>query len=219
MKFFPITVVDNFFEKPDEVLDMAMNVEYNEPQRTNYPGVTSRKMSELNHDLFTWTMEKVVSLYFGQFWQVGWNCDMEFQKITPYHDKDNILNKGAIHFDPADCQLAGIVYLNKTPSKDAGTSFYKKKDQFYTAQDEYVKPLRDYHSGKEVPNIEEVCTQHFNQFEETARVQAEYNRMCMYSPDICHAPTTYGDQVRYTMRFFVTSFDADRETFPLTRRI
>ena len=62
MKFFPITIVDNFFERPDEVLDMAMNVEYNEPQRTNYPGVTSKKISELNPSLFQWTMEKVVSL-------------------------------------------------------------------------------------------------------------------------------------------------------------
>tara|TARA_B100001250_G_scaffold211196_1_gene181211 strand:+ start:336 stop:995 length:660 start_codon:yes stop_codon:yes gene_type:complete len=219
MKFFPITIVDNFFDNPDEVLDMAMNVEYNEPQRTNYPGVTSRKMSELNPSLFNWTMEKVISIYFGQFWQVGWNCDMEFQKITPCHDKDNILNKGAIHFDPADCQLAGLIYLNKNPSKDAGTSFYKKKDQFYTVKDDYLKPLRDYHSGKDVSNIEEVCTNHFNQYQETARVQAEYNRFCFYSPDIPHAPTTYGDQVRYTMRMFVTSFDANRETFPLTRRI
>ena len=218
MNFFPITVVDNFFEKPDEVLDMAMHVEYCEPQHRNYPGVISAKISELNPRLFQWTMEKIIALYFGQYWQVGWNCHMEFQKITPYHDKDNILNKGSIHFDSEDSQLAGIVYLNKTPSKDAGTSFYKKKDQFYTATSEYMKPLRDYHAGEEVPNIEEVCTNHFNKFEETARIQAEYNRLCMYSPDICHAPTTYGDQVRYTMRFFVSSFNIPLETFPLTRK-
>ena len=64
MKFFPLTVVDDFFEHPDYVLDLAKSVEYSEEDFTYYPGATSKKnLHEIDRELFQWVMEKIISLY------------------------------------------------------------------------------------------------------------------------------------------------------------
>ena len=72
--------------------------------------------------------------------------------------------------------------------------------------------------GKDIPDIEEVLEKHYNEYEETARVQAQYNRLSMYSPYTMHAPTSYGDKTRYTLRCFITRIEAPHETYPLNRR-
>ena len=43
MKFFPITVIDDFFDDPAAVKNFAESIEYDTPNETNYPGVTSKK--------------------------------------------------------------------------------------------------------------------------------------------------------------------------------
>lgn len=223
MKLFPITIVDNFFDYPDEVLELAKSVEYTDPDLTNYPGVVStKKLHEIDRELFQWSMEKIISLYWDlKFVSINWDVAMDFMKVEPYPEKDHILNKGVIHFDSEQVSCAGIVYLNKDPSKDAGTSFYKKKPdrQFYTLTDDYLNSVRQYHAGIEVPEIENIFQEHYDNFEETAKVQSYYNRMCLYSPEIWHAPTTYGETTRYTMRFFISFLNCSEQNYPLIRRV
>ena len=67
------------------------------------------------------------------FWVVcltrrwNFNSSMQFQKIKPFHkDKDHWANKGFIHLD-GNSLLAGLVYLNKNPDPDSGTSFFRVK--------------------------------------------------------------------------------------------
>ena len=225
MKLFPLTVVDDFYDNPDEVLDIAMNAEYHHREDDHYPGGISQQIYLINERLCHWTIEKMMSIYFGQFNFIRWGCVMDFQKIEPHPERNTkpLLNKGTIHWDPEDCKLAGVIYLNKEPSRDAGTSFYKPKDQFYCTSDrsfhdEYVKKVQSYHLGKDIPDIEEVLEKHYNEYEETARVQAQYNRLSMYSPYTMHAPTSYGDKIRYTLRCFITRIEAPHETYPLNRR-
>lgn len=222
MKFFPITVVDDFFDYPDQVLELAKSVEYKEPDFSNYPGVISKnKIHEIDRGLFQWSMEKIISLYWDlKFVSINWDVSMDFMKVEPHADKDSILNKGVIHFDSEQVSAAGIVYLGEA-CRDSGTSFYKKKKehQFYTLTDSYLNSVRQYHAGVDVPNIEQIFQDHYDVFEETARVQHQHNRMCLYSPEIWHAPTTYGDSTRYTMRFFISYLNCSEQNYPLTRRV
>ena len=222
MNLFPITIIDDFFEDPDQIHDLALEIDYNPRGPTAFPGVVSNPLNEISSELVQWLSEKMVSIYFGHYTWMNWRNDVDIHKEDPYPDKDSILNRGAIHWDGGNCQLAGVVYLNKKPSRDAGTSFYTTKNQFFNShrkdfQAQYLPKLKKYHAGEDVPDIEEVYSDYINQFEETARVQAKYNRLIMYDPTLWHGPTTLGDQTRYTLRTFMSGITSQHETFPLAR--
>lgn len=209
MSAFPVTVVDNFLDNPDEILKLAESVDYTQPGSNNYPGCKSiKKLYEIDLDLNNLIMSKLCSL----FWdlndsKVTWDgSGLDFMKIEPYPNKNNILNTGIIHHDGmVKTSMAGIVYLNKDSQKDCGTSFYEPKDKNYCQSASFTESLRRYHAGENVSNIEELLQNHYDSYDETIRVQNKFNRLCVYSPDVWHGVTTYGEnQTRYTLRIFAS---------------
>ena len=213
MKLFPTLVVDDFLEDPDYVLCLATNAEYNDPGHTNYPGVTSKKkIHELDQELFDIILQKI----FGYYWDlnnpVEFVVDMEFQKI----EKNG---QGIVHMDTTYGALcAGVIYLNQDMDKDAGTSFYKLIDPDYKIkQSEFLDPIARYHAGEHVDGLDNICKDHYNMFEETMRVQNQYNRLVTYGSDVWHTATSYGNQTRYTLRFFVNGLESKHQNFPLLR--
>jgi hypothetical protein len=77
-----------------------------------------------------------------------------------------------------------------------------------------------HHSGHTVDNYEKIVQDHFDNFEETARIQAKFNRLVFYSADSWHSQTTYGkkdDEDRLTFRFFISLQAQDRD-MPLRRQ-
>ena len=213
MKLFPTLVVDDFLEDPDYVLCLATNAEYNDPGHTNYPGVASKnKIHELDQELFDAILEKI----FGYYWDlnnpVKFRVDMEFQKI----EKNG---QGIIHLDTTYGALAaGVIYLNQDIDRDTGTSFYKLTDPDYKIkQHEFLDPIARYHAGEHVDGLDNICEKHYNMFEETMRVQNQYNRLVTYDSNVWHTATSYGDQTRYTLRFFVNELESKHQNFPLLR--
>ncbi len=213
MKLFPTLVVDDFLEDPDYVLCLATNAEYNDPGHTNYPGVASKnKIHELDQELFDTILQKI----FGYYWDlnnpVKFRVDMEFQKI----EKNG---QGIIHLDTTYGALAaGVIYLNQDIDKDTGTSFYKLTDPDYKIkQHEFLDPIARYHAGEHVDGLDNICDKHYNMFEETMRVQNQYNRLVTYDSNVWHTATSYGDQTRYTLRFFINELESNHQDFPLRR--
>ena len=213
MKLFPTLVVDDFLEDPDYVLCLATNAEYNDPGHTNYPGVASKnKIHELDQELFDAILQKI----FGYYWDlnnpVKFRVDMEFQKI----EKNGI---GIIHLDTTYGALAaGVIYLNQDIDRDTGTSFYKLTDPDYKIkQHEFLDPIARYHAGEHVDGLDNICEKHYNMFEETMRVQNQYNRLVTYDSNVWHTATSYGDQTRYTLRFFINELESTHQDFPLRR--
>ena len=213
MKLFPTLVVDDFLEDPDYVLCLATNAEYNDPGHTNYPGVASKnKIHELDQELFDAILQKI----FGYYWDlnnpVKFRVDMEFQKI----EKNG---QGIIHLDTTYGALAaGVIYLNQDIDRDTGTSFYKLTDPDYKIkQHEFLDPIARYHAGEHVDGLDNICEKHYNMFEETMRVQNQYNRLVTYDSNVWHTATSYGDQTRYTLRFFINELESNHQDFPLRR--
>ena len=212
MRLFPTLVVDDFLEDPDYVLCLATNAEYNDPGHTNYPGVASKKkIHELDQELFDTILQKI----FGYYWDlnnpVKFRVDMEFQKI----EKNG---QGIIHLDTTYGALgAGVIYLNQNPEKDTGTSFYELLDLGYRIEEEFLDPVARYHAGEHVDGIDRICEKHYNMFEETMRVQNQYNRLVTYDSNVWHTATSYGDQTRYTLRFFINELESTHQDFPLRR--
>ena len=212
MLLFPTLVVDDFLDNPDYVLDLAENTEYNDPGHTNYPGVASKnKIYELDQQLFDTILQKI----FGYYWDlnnpVNFNVEMEFQKIESN-------GQGIIHLDTTFGALgAGVIYLNNKPEKDTGTSFYKLLDPDYNIGEQFLDPVARSHAGEHVDELDNICEKHFNMFEETMRVQNQYNRLVTFDSNVWHAATSCGDQTRYTLRFFINELESTHQDFPLRR--
>ncbi len=213
MKLFPTLVVDDFLEDPDYVLCLATNAEYNDPGHTNYPGVASKnKIHELDQELFDAILQKIFGYYWDLNNSVKFRVDMEFQKI----EKNG---QGIIHLDTTYGALAaGVIYLNQDIDRDTGTSFYKLTDPDYKIkQHEFLDPIARYHAGEHVDGLDDICEKHYNMFEETMRVQNQYNRLVTYDSNVWHTATSYGDQTRYTLRFFINELESNHQDFPLRR--
>ena len=213
MKLFPTLVVDDFLEDPDYVLCLATNAEYSDPGHTNYPGVASKnKIHELDQELFDAILQKIFGYYWDLNNSVKFRVDMEFQKI----EKNG---QGIIHLDTTYGALAaGVIYLNQDIDRDTGTSFYKLIDPDYKIkQHEFLDPIARYHSGEHVDGLDNICEKHYNMFEETMRVQNQYNRLVTYDSNVWHTATSYGDQTRYTLRFFINELESNHQDFPLRR--
>ena len=213
MKLFPTLVVDDFLEDPDYVLCLATNAEYNDPGHTNYPGVASKnKIHELDQELFDTILQKIFGYYWDLNNSVKFRVDMEFQKI----EKNG---QGIIHLDTTYGALAaGVIYLNQDIDRDTGTSFYKLTDPDYKIkQHEFLDPIARYHAGEHVDGLDNICEKHYNMFEETMRVQNQYNRLVTYDSNVWHTATSYGDQTRYTLRFFINELESNHQDFPLRR--
>ena len=214
MKLFPTLVVDDFLEDPDYVLCLATNAEYNDPGHTNYPGVASKKkIHELDQELFDIILQNI----FGYYWDlnnpVKFRVDMEFQKI----EKNG---QGIIHLDTTYGALAaGVIYLNQDIERDTGTSFYKLLDPDYKIKEEFLDPVARYHAGEILHGheLDSICEKHYNKFEETMRVQNQYNRLVTYDSNVWHTATSYGNQTRYTLRFFINELESKHQDFPLQR--
>tara|TARA_A100001201_G_scaffold22881_5_gene25790 strand:+ start:171 stop:860 length:690 start_codon:yes stop_codon:yes gene_type:complete len=228
MKYFPLTVIDDFFDDPIEVKNFAESVEYNVPGETNYPGVISKKeIPEMYPQLANWLQQKLMSIFYDQESDLSWNTQMDFQKITPgnFDDQFHILNRGIPHVDTSASSivLAGLIYLNENPSPDTGTSIFCKKKgcQFYMVPEEVVRFSRKYHSTSDSTEFVNVAEKHLSMFEETVRVQAKFNRMVIYSADDYHAQTTYGVKGgpdRLTLRIFIRNIVSEDDNMPLLRK-
>ena len=217
MNLFPTLVVDDFLDDPDYVYNLAKNAEYNDPGHTNHPGVASKlKLYDIDEKLFDLIIKKIFGYYWDLNYPVNYLIDMEFQRIQS--KDDGILNKGIIHVDSEIAMAAGLIYLNRDAPRDTGTSFYKLKDESYRIkQKELLDPIAKYHAGEHVDGIEKICQDHYDMFEETMRVQNQYNRLLFYSGDEWHTATSYDNQTRYTLRYFISELKSNHQNFPLLR--
>ena len=218
MRYFPLTVVEDFFVEPHLVLEFAKTAEYEPRGETNYPGVVT---DHLNQEITNWVATKALSSFYDfKTTSLSWIGNSTFQKITPYGDENqfHILNRGIPHTDSA--HVAGVVYLDVNSCRDAGTSFFQKKPgrDFYQRPEEFLEAAKKYHSGIKLDNYEEMLQTHLDSFEETMRVQPKFNRLILYSSDVWHCQTTYGvSDTRHTFRFFLNITTQEVNLLPLQR--
>tara|TARA_R100000231_G_scaffold115041_1_gene85514 strand:+ start:70 stop:732 length:663 start_codon:yes stop_codon:yes gene_type:complete len=220
MKYFPLTIVDDFFPDVKHVLDLAKKIEYQDLGSTPFPGKISKDVDKQLHD---WVERKILSIFWDTpILQKYVESQVDFQKIEPSLN----YNYGLIHHE-VDPKCAVVVYLNDNPTPDSGTSFYKLKDEYQYYDEncseyiEYIKETTSFHGGVKSSNYERIVENHQNKFEEIMRVQPKQNRMILYSPEVWHAQTSYGNDTRYTLRCFlyvVSMIFNNREVmFPLLR--
>ena len=203
---YPLIIKDDFFEDPDSIVKIARECIYSEDNFHNYPGVRSKSIDEINPKLYVYILQKIFLLFHDKI-PTNFKAEVKFQKIKPFveGDKWDKKNTGWVHRD--NSFFSGVIYLDKNPDKDAGTSMYKSNDGYDVITDESIRIKEDHYAGKEIDDEE------FNkgydiiadQYEETLRIPNLYNRLVLIPGDQPHSITTTGDKERNTIVFFCDS--------------
>jgi hypothetical protein len=215
--YFPITCVDNFFDNPQEVRDLALSLEFNESSPT-YPGKRTKELYEVAPDYFDYFCKKLMSIFYDfDEKNVSWQISTTFQKIEPFKNKQ--LNKGWVHAD-SKTMFAGIVYLNNNSSLESGTSIYKPKT--IGLKPTNIEQKHKFFATNEGDEEMIKCLNENNErFIETITFKNVYNRMICYGGEQYHGVNSYiaGEEPRLTQVFFVQKVLADWYPIPNSKMV
>jgi hypothetical protein len=204
---FPTMCIDKFWADPDAVVDLAMAQEFSE-QHDSYPGLRTKELGNILPKFNEIMINKIISLFIDikKYNNIEITTKHFFQKISPISE-DKKINVGMVHqdsqdyFDAAGDILSCIVYLNKNPVVDAGTSIFQEK---YANSDYFWFDKK---------NSNQDVLLHNSKFIETIRFQNIYNRLILYDSCHMHAINTLAsDEDRLTQVFFCDSIISG--TFP-----
>ena len=200
---YPITIVDDFFEDPDAIVEMATTYKYYPPETGNWPGVRTKQLHVIDERFFHYFGEKL-HLIFHDVTPEYWNMQTHFQKIQPFHkDQYDRKNRGWVHQD-IDTFFGGIVYLTKDPEPDTGTSIYSAKKGYALQFKDEIKMKEDLYVGKDIDDAQyyEAWDRAHEQYVETVSVKNVYNRFVMFNNKTHHGVQTFGTKERLTLNFF-----------------
>lgn len=210
------TVRDNFFSNPDLIRKFALSLDMKSDDTGRWPGVRSKMLHEINKDLNDFIIAKILSCYYDfNNYEVTWQDSMcQFQLIDKF---DDTLNQGWVHRD-GDCDVASVVYLNKNPNPETGTSLYeiidiKKQEELnedMTRQSEKYKLYRGENVNKS--NYLKQLKKYNKNFKETIKFQNVYNRCITYGK-VYHKANSFNmsnDEPRLTLVSFIQGIKAEK---------
>jgi hypothetical protein len=217
MKNFPVICIDNFYSDPDRVRKFALTQDYSKDPEGRWPGIRTNDLSLIDVDFFNLFCKKILSVYFDlDTVEISYTLRTMFQLINPY-EKDILSpkNQGWIHYDNGSI-LSGVIYLNKTPYLNSGTSLHMLNDPSglelgNTKENFYIH-------GKDI-NYNEVISRHNECFTETIRYNNVYNRMICFESSEAHCANNFfaDNEPRLTQVFFIDDIDACLTT-PISRQ-
>lgn len=196
---------DDFFKNPNKVIELSNDLEYHRSEI--WPGERTINLFEIKDDRIAdlvkyMTKRLSVEIFPGIY---KYLLDLRFHRNYSYQDE--MLNQGWIHSD--DCQLAGIIYLNKESNYDSGTSIFEKNSNvsfdradfssrlnfnlYDLTSDEYKKDLKNNHK----------------QFSESIKFGMKFNRLVGYDAQMFHRPNNYKvlGPKRLTLLFFIDRYN------------
>ena len=192
-----MSIVDNFFQDPDKVRDIALSVKYE--STTDYPGYRSRQIHEINKDLWDYMSYRLMELPEAKVSGVN-VMKMQFSYVP------KIFGNGWVHSD-SDATVAGAVYLTPDAPEDGGTGLYTRRadivggntltEDFDNAKKNKI--MREFFLN---PNEEgmKVNKSYNSNFSLTQRIDNVYNRLAMWNAKRFHAE----------QNFFGTTLDNSR---------
>jgi len=212
--YFPITIIDNFYENFNEVKKYALDSEYVEKVKFTMPGVHTKSLSEINPLLFNKCTKKLLSAFYDRkaIQNISFECRTKFEKIYPYGK--NYSKEGWIHKDD-DNKLSAILYLNG--EYDEGTSFYVNKNLGFP-DNSLTQYKYELYVGNN-PNVNEYnncLLKHNSQFKEILKVPLIENRLVIFDSSIFHKSDGLGNEnnPRIIQTFFFGQIYADQ--FPIS---
>ena len=218
MNFYPVTIVENFYENPDAIRKFALAQEYkfcHEITDISYvfPGSRTEDLRFLDSALYEKICKKLISIFHNsEHDYMRWVISTSFQSVTEEYQQ------GVIHTDQSTV-FAAVLYLTPNAPLNAGTSLFKKNHTFN--QEQYTLALEQndekFKSGQKI-----MSTDYHSMFDEAVRVNNVYNTLILYEGDTFHAASQFFgtalENARLAQVFFIKRIDAQKEnSFPLKR--
>ena len=203
MVTIPLTVLDNFFDNPNAVKDYALSLEYKDDQN-NFPGKRSEPLHVINPDLFRYTSNKVLSLFFDNYQEIYHEIYLSFQLIEEHP------GKGWVHQDPNIFTF--IIYLHESnPNIDCGTSLWSLNSDSFSPyknkfeKDYFNKKRKDHYNHKKYDK--EAISSFNKKFTKEISIPDKYNRFIAFSSELYHSANNYNNNLspRLTLIGFVNN--------------
>lgn len=218
MNLYPtVTIIENFYEKPDEIRAFALKQKFtycHELENINYvyPGCRTKELFELDKNLYEKVCRKLVSVFHNtQRDQMRWAISTSFQVV------EKKFERGVLHQDE-NTIFAGVLYLTPDAPLEAGTSLFKPNNTFDEEKYQAALKKNDVNFRTNQP----VSIDYHDMFDETVRVNNVYNTLIIFNAQTHHAANEFfGDSLksgRMAQVFFINKIDANSyDLFPLQR--
>jgi hypothetical protein len=202
----PTIIIDDFFPNPDIVREYALSItEWHYDDELRWPGIRT-------NCLHTFALEKHSELVASIYNCLPRNIIMRYSAFTKFDAMFQIVNEnyndGWIHDDGADLHFAGLIYLNKDPAENSGTSLYhhvtETLEYFGDTERELKKKFLAHPEYRK--DYEELKNNRHSQFKEVTTIENVYNRCIIYDAHAWHRANNYfgktKDDSRLSLVFF-----------------
>lgn len=217
MKLYPVTVIADFYENPDEIRKYALAQKYtycHEMKNIEYvfPGSRTKDLKDLSQSLYEKVCKKLISVF-----HIPEHDLMRWQITTSFQIVEGEYGHGLIHQDQ-NTVFAGVLYLTPDAPLNSGTSLFRKNSNY--DEEMYWKLIKE--NDERFKRKELIDFSYHNMFDEVVRVNNVYNSLILFEGDIHHCANQFFGKTKQDSRlaqvFFITKIDANKESsFPLLR--
>jgi hypothetical protein len=212
---YPTIIVDDFFDNPKKVKDLASTLEYQKDPEGRWPGERTTFLHQINYPFFNHVHLKILSiLYPNDFRKINYTASSCFQSISGKRH----VNTGWVHKDVGS-EITGIIYLSD--HKNCGTSLWKNKNFFDTDTTMFEKRKfnkKDLYDKKE----KDILSKHNDNFKKILQVDSIFNRLVLFDSHQHHSAENFLDENikedRLTLLTFIEkiTFNDKQIRYPLT---
>lgn len=217
MKLYPVTVISDFYENPDEIRKYALAQKYTYCHQMKdiqyvFPGGRTKELRELSQSLYEKICKKLISVF-----HIPEHDVMRWQINTSFQIVEDEYGHGLIHQDQ-NTVFAGVLYLTPDAPLNSGTSLFRKNKNYN--EDLYWKKIKE--NDERFKRKEPIDFSYHEMFDEVVRVNNVYNSLILFEGDIHHCANQFFGKTKQDSRlaqvFFITKIDANKESsFPLLR--
>ena len=213
MNLYPITIIQNFYDNPDEIRRFALsqNYQYCHEKIDNYgfPGCRTEELRKIDSNLYESLCRKLISV----FHDLG-KDPMRWEILTSFQIVEEKYDRGLIHQD-GNVVFAGIIYLSPDAPLNSGTSIFRKNSKFNQTTYDEAMLLND----EMLKSNQQSSYDYHEMFDEVVTVNNVYNSLILFEGDTYHAANKFfgasKNDARLTQTFFVTRVDAQQyNVFP-----
>lgn len=194
----PLVVVDNFYENPDMVRDLALSLPYTTSQYVcnHSPGervrmsLDIRVIRNITYHLLKlpeWKLKPTTLQVI--FNKMRGDAKLEAIQTNPHIDGVDMLN------------AAMVLYLNKPEECVGGTAFYRHKKtgfEILNTQDQFTSTFNNDRGKLTRNDYTDFVTESNEEWELIDMIEMKYNRMVIYPPNVFHsAYLTRNDFLEY----------------------
>ena len=218
MNLYPVTVISDFYDRPDEIRKYALAQKYKFRHEEGdigyvYPGCRTKDLYELDSALQAKVLKKLISVFhIPEHDRMQWAVSSSFQIVSEKY------KQGVIHVD-TNTIFAGVLYLTPNAPLDSGTSIYRTNATF--TQEKYQQAGLENDARFKAGEIV-MDTSFHSMFDEVVKINNVYNTLILFEGDMFHAANSFFGTIpqdsRLAQVFFVNRIDANKaDSFPINR--